>query len=85
MSRVTNITVRSHSSHELFAFLCGCILTVEFDEQVEAKDDRAASLQAMWQDVKMWSRSIEVIYHTEEQKEILTRVYFPFDPQVGLP
>ena len=56
---------------------------MEFDEQAEAMNEKAAKLREMWQDIEKWSRSIEVVYHTEEQKEILTRVYFPFDPHVG--
>ena len=37
----------------------------------------------MWTHVTNWSRSIEVNYFTKEGKEILTRVYFPYDPAVS--
>ena len=46
-------------------------------------DGLKAELQEMWEDIEPWSRSIEVVYHTQDQKEILTQVYFPFDPIVG--
>ena len=39
--------------------------------------------QAAWDDIEPLSRSIEVVYYTKEQKEILTRAYFPLDPNVG--
>ena len=52
------------------------VVTVELKEESEAMDK-------MWQYIKEWSRSIEVVYNTQEQKKILTRVYFPFDPKVG--
>ena len=34
--------------------------------------------------IKQSSRTIEVIYSSESQGDVLTRVYFPFDPKVSL-
>ena len=36
----------------------------------------------MWTFVKDWTLSIEVNYVTKNNEEILTSVYFPFDPKV---
>ena len=44
------------------------------------KYPKAAS---MWQHLSNWSRSIEVNYVTKDNKELLTRVYFPFNPSVS--
>lgn len=52
--------------------------------QVEPRLEKAEKLKLMWKDINKWSRSIEVIYQSEEQEPLLTRVYFPFDPEVGL-
>ena len=35
---------------------------------------------SMWSE---WSRSIEVNYVTKDNKEILTKIHFPFDPSVS--
>ena len=64
--------------------ICFSVVTVKLKEQDEALDKtKPANLQEMLQHMEKWSRSIEVVYYTEEQKQILTRVYFPFDPKVG--
>ena len=60
----------------MFIFFGDCIFTVEHDG---IKD----KFREMLENIKPCSRRIEVVYHTEDQKEILTRVYFPFDPEVG--
>ena len=36
----------------------------------------------MWTFVKDWTLNIEVNYTTKNNEEILTSVYFPFDPKV---
>ena len=38
---------------------------------------------ALWKHVSDFSRSIEINYKTKDNNEILTRVYFPFDPAVS--
>ena len=60
----------------LLSIICGCIFTVELDE-------KEPQFRVMWENIEPWSRRIEVVYYAEEEKEILTRVYFPFDPKVG--
>ena len=60
----------------ILSTFCGCMFAVEIDK-------KETKFQEMWKDIEPWSRCIEVVYQTEEQKEILTRVYFPYDPEVG--
>ena len=52
------------------------LYTVEFKSKHRSDDD-------VWKHVSDFSRSIEINYKTKDNKEILTRVYFPFDPSVS--
>ena len=61
-------------SHICYLSFCGCTVTVE---------SRGYEYKQIWQDIAKWSRSIEVVYRTAEDKPIITRVYFPFDPKVS--
>ena len=36
----------------------------------------------MWKHVVDWSHSIEVDYKPDDQKAVLAKVYFPFNPEV---
>ena len=40
-------------------------------------------MERLWEHVRCWSCSIEVNYQPKEEKGILTRVYFPYDPKVS--
>ena len=53
--------------------------TVDFESKYGSDDD----MVALWKHVSDSSRSIEINYITKDNKEILTRVYFPFDPSVS--
>ena len=55
------------------------IFTVDFESKYS--DDDMVNL---WKHVSDSSRSIEINYETKDNKEILTRVYFPFDPSVSI-
>lgn len=52
--------------------------------QIGAGEKEAEETEEMWQEIKDWSQSIELIYQRQEEKPLLTRVYFQFDPKVGL-
>ena len=39
--------------------------------------------EEMWQHYQEQSRSVQIIYRGDEKQEILTRVYFPKDPDVS--
>lgn len=36
----------------------------------------------MWDYCKHRSRSVEIVYKSSEEKEILTQAYFPYDPDL---
>ena len=37
----------------------------------------------LWYTLNNWTRSIEIMYKCDNHPEILTRVYFPFNPAVS--
>ena len=37
----------------------------------------------MWEHCESWSTSVEINYKTQNDKEILTRAFFPYDPHVS--
>ena len=55
------------------------VLLVNFEEDYSQDD----SMNNMWSHVSDFSRTIEINYVTQNQEEILTRLYFPFDPSVS--
>ena len=55
------------------------IFIVDFESNYGDDDD----MVDLWKHVSDSSRSIEINYKTKDNKEILTRVYFPFDPSVS--
>ena len=52
------------------------------EETLERQGDKMFC--EMWKFVKSRSLSIEVIFQTDQKTDILTRVYFPQDPNVGI-
>ena len=50
---------------------------------VKPKHRSNEDMIVVWKHVSDFSRSIEINYKTKDNKEILTRVYFPFDPSVS--
>ena len=37
----------------------------------------------LWYHLDDWTRNIEIMYKSDNHPEILTRVYFPFNPAVS--
>ena len=52
----------------------------KMDELVEKPIEEDADIMLLH--VQRWSRSIEVNYMRDEENPILTKVYFPYDPDV---
>ncbi|XP_019860384.1 PREDICTED: inositol 1,4,5-trisphosphate receptor-like isoform X2 [Amphimedon queenslandica] len=48
----------------------------------DKKDDEVH--QAMWKCCEQWSRSVEIVYKLNEDKDIVTRAYFPFTPHLHI-
>ena len=46
-------------------------------------EENTQDAKRMWQYCEVWSRSIEIVYKAKSGKQILTRVYFPYDPHVS--
>ena len=55
--------------------------TVDFKSKYE--DDDSSDMVKLWKHVSNSSCTIEINYETKDNKEILTRVYFPYDPSVS--
>ena len=59
------------------------LFTVDFESKYSDDDVDSVDMIDLWKHVSNSSRSIEINYETKDNKEILTRVYFPFDPSVS--
>ena len=59
------------------------LFTVDFESKYGGDDDESFDMVDLWKHVSDSSRSIEINYETKDNKEILTRVYFPFHPSVS--
>ena len=45
--------------------------------------DNYRNARRMWRYCRLWSRNVEVVYKAKNGHEILTKVYFPYDPHVS--
>ena len=66
---------------------CGLSLIVDFvtfKGPVDSVDGIDESQEEMWEHVIEWSHSIEVDYKPGDGKAVLTKVYYPFDPEVHI-
>lgn len=46
-------------------------------------EDNTNDAKKMWQHCEKWSTSVEIVYKTQNDKQILTRAFFPYDPHVS--
>jgi inositol 1,4,5-triphosphate receptor type 1 len=70
-----NITVDDLVDYKKYTNDC------KFAELFKENTDDA---KRMWQYCHMWSRSVEIVYKAQSGTELLTRVYFPYDPHKHL-
>ena len=69
-------------------FCCIFINTVGYSEAGDKSEfetlfgENYQDAKRMWQYCRLWSRNVEVVYKAKNGQEILTRVYFPYDPHV---
>ena len=48
----------------------------------KTKPDCAGPVMDVWKNCKRVSKSVEIVYQNAEQEQMLTKVYFQFDPEV---
>lgn len=61
-------------------------LTEDLFAEIEELERKSIDdpMEIMWLHFKRWSHSIEVNYTRDKGKPVLTKVYFPYDPNVRL-
>lgn len=52
------------------------------DKKKAAATAAAQANHSMWSHVIKWSHGVEIVYEAKDGKRILTKAYFPFDPEV---